>query len=583
MARLLVLTHSEQVGLSAWAPVLHVGLAGSWRTIDVPTGDALPRSLEAVAGLLVLGGTMSAVEPGHHPWMGPEQALLAAAVEADIPVLGICLGAQLLGNALGGAVVRRPGPEVAVRALERTDVGRSDPVTGGWPDGVPGLFSHEDEVAPLPPGAEPLLRGSDGVAAWRLGSAVAVQFHPEVDATTLATWIADPVLGEVLAPAGPDALLAAWQAATPAAVGAGRGLLRRYLDGPVADRRQALAPNHRTARIRRGSAPPDPPAPPGPPVLPHARYSATQVRDRCRAAGLTVSVIIPARNEAPTVARVVEVVRTALQEQVDLVDELVVVDADSTDGTGTVARAAGACVVAQREVLPELGTAPGKGEAMWKGLAATTGDLVVYLDADVADLQPHFVVGLLGPLVEDPTVQLTKAVYDRRLTVDDGETRDSGGGRVTELLARPALTRWFPALAGLAQPLAGEVAARRSLLAELPFVRGYGVEVAMLIDVVARAGPGAIAQVDLGRRTHDHQDLPALGRMAAELLEVIVQRRDALDAGRDADLACTEVALWQPIRDARGHLHLELAGIPVWERPPLRTVLGTAGLPRHDP
>lgn len=372
MAALLVLTHTDQVGLAAWAPVLHAGLAGPWRAFDVPSGEELPASPEAAAGLLVLGGTMSAVDPDQHPWMGPEQSLLAAAVEADVPVLGVCLGAQLLGIALGGAVVRRPAAEVAVCALTRTDVGRNDPVVGGWPDGVPGLFSHHDEVAPLPPGAEPLLRGGDGVAAWRRGSAVAVQFHPEVDAATLAAWIADPVLGELLAPAGPDALLAAWRAAAPATVGAGRGLLRRFLDGPVAVRRRSLAPSHRTARTRSDPGPPShpdpqgPPRPPGPPILPHERYTAAQVRDRCRAAGLTVSVIIPARNEAPTVGRVVEVVRTALQEQVDLVDELVVVDADSTDDTSTVARAAGARVVAQRDVLAELGTVPGKGEAMWK-------------------------------------------------------------------------------------------------------------------------------------------------------------------------------------------------------------------------
>jgi glucosyl-3-phosphoglycerate synthase len=569
VAALVVLTHTEQAGLSAWAPVLRAGLAGPWRTVDVPAGETLPGSLDAVAGLLVLGGTMSAVDPDQHAWMGPEQALLAAAVEADVPVLGVCLGAQLLGNALGGAVARRATPEVAACALERTRAGRDDPVAGRWPDGVPGLFSHEDEVLPLPPGAEPLLQGSDGVAAWRLGSAIAVQFHPEVDAATLAAWIADPALGTLLAPAGPDALLAAWQAAAPTAVSAGRGLLRRFLDGPVAARRRALARTHPAGHTR-----PDP-APPGPPVLPHDRYTAAGVRDRCRAAGLTVSVVIPARNEARTVGQVVEVVRTALQERIDLVDELVVVDADSTDGTGDVARAAGATVVAQRDVLPGSGTAPGKGEAMWKGLAATSGDLVVYLDADVADLQPHFVVGLLGPLLEDPRVQLAKAVYDRRLALDDGATRDSGGGRVTELLARPALTRWFPALAGLAQPLAGEVAARRSMLSSLPFVRGYGVEVAMLIDVVTRAGPGAIAQVDLGRRTHDHQDLPALGRMAAELLEVIVQRREALDAGRDLGMTPTEVALWQPVRDTDGQLRLERAVVPVAERPPLRTVLGS--------
>lgn len=567
MADLLVLTHTAEAGLSAWAPVLHAGLGATWRAVDVPAGQPLPRSLDQVGGLVVLGGTMSAVAPDDHPWMGPEQALLAAAVEAEVPVLGVCLGAQLLGNALGGAVRRRPAAEVAVLPLARTEAGRTDPVLGGWPDRCPALFVHEDEVAPLPPGAVPLLHGSDGTAAWRQGSAVAVQFHPEVDPATLARWIADPVLARVLVPADPGALLASWQDAAPDAVGAGRSLLRRFLDGPVADRRRALA---------RSRPPATPPvrATPGPPVLDHRRFSAAGVRDRCRAAGLTVSVIVPARDEAATVGRVIEVVRSDLQERLDLVDELVVVDADSTDDTAEVARAAGARVVTQRDVLPGLGTAPGKGEAMWKGLAATTGDLVVYLDADVADLEPHFVVGLLGPLLEDPRVQLTKAVYDRRLALGPA-THDVGGGRVTELLARPALTRWFPALAGLAQPLAGEVAARRDLLTSIPFVRGYGVEVAMLIDVVTRAGIDAIAQVDLGGRTHAHQELPALGHMAAELLEVIVRRRAALDEGREAGLAPGEVVLWQPVREADGPLRLDPTVIALQERPPLATLSRT--------
>ncbi|MFP4311310.1 MAG: glucosyl-3-phosphoglycerate synthase, partial [Nitriliruptoraceae bacterium] len=354
----------------------------------------------------------------------------------------------------------------------------------------------------------------------------------------------------------------------------GRDLLRRFIEGPVAARRRERAPG----RAR-------PTVVPGPPVRAHTRYTAAEVQARCRAAGHSVSVIIPARDEAATVGHVVEVIRRTLQDEVPLVDELLVVDSDSSDDTAEVARAAGARVVAQAEVLPDLGTAPGKGEAMWKGLAATTGDLVVFLDADVTDVQPHFVVGLLGPLLEEPQLQLTKAVYDRRLALEQA-TQDVGGGRVTELLARPALTRWFPALASLAQPLAGEVAARRSLLRDLPFVRGYGVEVAMLIDVVTRHGIEAIAQVDLGRRTHEHQDLAALGRMATELLEVIVGRRAALDAGDDRGPsggpapsergdpailapAPAEVVVHQPRRDGTGMVRLSPQVIRVEERPPL--------------
>ncbi|MFP4234742.1 MAG: glucosyl-3-phosphoglycerate synthase [Nitriliruptoraceae bacterium] len=584
MGDLLVLTHTPAAGLAAWRPLLLAGIAGPWRVRHVPTLKRLPSSLEDIAGLLVLGGTMSAVEPHRYPWMRAEQRLLAAAVAAEVPVFGVCLGAQLLAGALGGGVVRRSRSEVGVLGLTRTEAGRSDPLLGGWPDHQPALFVHEDEVAPLPAGATPLLTGSAGVPAWRLGSAVAVQFHPEVDPATLEVWIRDPVLGRVLADHDPRALLAAWQAAAPATVATGRDLLRRFIEGPVAARRR-----------QRGQGPVRPSVTAGPPVRAHTRYTTAEVHARCRAAGHSVSVIIPARDEAATVGHVVEVIRRTLQEEVPLVDELLVVDSDSRDDTAEVARAAGARVVAQADVLPDLGTAPGKGEAMWKGLAATTGDLVVYLDADVTDVQPHFVVGLLGPLLAEPQIQLTKAVYDRRLALEQA-TQDVGGGRVTELLARPALTRWFPALAGLAQPLAGEVAARRSLLRDLPFVRGYGVEVGMLIDVVLRHGIEAIAQVDLGRRTHEHQDLAALGRMATELLEVIVGRRAALDTGGDrvpSDgsvlgergepeiLAATpaEVVVHQPRRDGRGMVRLYPQIIRVEERPPLARLAAVMARP----
>src|SRR6056297_537237 len=193
MADLVVLTHTPAAGLSAWRPVLRAGIGGAWRELDAAAGQPLPRSLDAVAALLVLGGTMSVLDVDDHPWMAREQALLAAAVDAEVPVLGVCLGAQLLGSALGGEVRRRPATQVATLELTRTPAGRSDPVVSGWHDHLPGLFAHQDEVAPLPPGAAPLLRGGEGVPAWRFGSAIAVQFHPEVDAATLAGWITDPV------------------------------------------------------------------------------------------------------------------------------------------------------------------------------------------------------------------------------------------------------------------------------------------------------------------------------------------------------------------------------------------------------
>lgn len=308
------------------------------------------------------------------------------------------------------------------------------------------------------------------------------------------------------------------------------------------------------------------PTPPGRPVTSHARFDAERLRAQLRANGEQVSVILPARNEASTVGEMVATLRATLVDRIGLVDEVLVVDGGSEDATAEVARASGARVVRQDQVLPHLGSRPGKGEGMWKGLAASHGELVVYLDADIVDFGPRFVIGLLGPLVEDRGVRFTKAVYDRPLAVA-GQQQGSGGGRVTELLARPALALWFPALAGVAQPLSGEVAARRSLLETLPFVCGYGVEVAMLIDVAERYGIEAIAQVDLGRRIHDHQSLPALGRMAAELLQVLAARR----GGAAADLP-SQLRLWQPVRDETGRLDLEPHVVTATQRPPLRSV-----------
>ena len=557
---LVVLHHSEVSGLAAYDPVLSGGGAGPWRLYRVSEGERPPEDLDDVGGVLILGGVMSAVDPGHHTWMPDELRWLEAAVAHDVPVLGICLGAQLLASALGGEVTPRAIPQVGAIALRRTHAGRADPVLSGWHDGTPALFVHEDHASALPPGAQPLLEGGDGIPAWRLGSAVAVQFHPEVDAATLARWVADPGLHPLLDRAGVRGaeLLAAYRPTAPAVVAEGRGLLTRFLAGPVAARRHTMAARARTA--------PPPSLPPGRSIMHHSAYDAEELHHRRRVTGQRVSVILPARNEAATIGDVVSTLRSSLVDRVGLVDELLVVDADSDDGTGEVARRAGARVVRQSELLPHLGNVCGKGEAMWKGLAAAAGDLIIYLDADIVDIGPRFVVGLPGPLLHEPDVLLTKAVYDRPLAAGD-QVQDSGGGRVTELLARPAVALWFPQLAGLAQPLSGEIAARRSLLEQLPFVQGYGVEVAMLIDIVDRFGPGAIQQVDLGRRTHAHQELPALGRMAAELLQVLWARQ------RDPQAAlASELTLWQPVRDATGALSLSPHRVTAAQRPPLREV-----------
>jgi len=243
-----------------------------------------------------------------------------------------------------------------------------------------------------------------------------------------------------------------------------------------------------------------------------------------RAKGDTrVSVVLPARDESATVGKIVSAIRRRLVEEVPLVDEIVVVDSGSVDETAAVARAAGALVVRQCDALPRLGDLPGKGEALWKSLLVTSGEIVVFVDADLRDFDEQFVVGLLGPLLSDPQVSFVKAFYDRPLA-HGSEVLPAGGGRVTELVARPLLNLHWPELAGFVQPLAGEYAARRRLLEQLPFVSGYGVEIGMLIDIVEQEGLDAMAQVDLGHRSHRNSADDALGRMAAQIHLTVLSR-----------------------------------------------------------
>lgn len=241
-------------------------------------------------------------------------------------------------------------------------------------------------------------------------------------------------------------------------------------------------------------------------------------------AGRLVSVVLPARNEVDTVGRIVASIVAELGTgERPLVDEVVVVDSGSTDGTAEAAVAAGARVLALHEVLPSVPVLPGKGEALWRSLAGTAGDVLVFVDADLVDFSPDVVRGLLGPVLADPAVQLVKAVYRRPL--DDGaRVLPAGGGRVTELVARPLLNLHWPALAGVVQPLAGEYAATRGLLEQLPFPAGYGVELALLVDTLDVAGLDAIAQVDVGVRRHRNADDLALGRMAAEIMQAAWSR-----------------------------------------------------------
>jgi len=275
--------------------------------------------------------------------------------------------------------------------------------------------------------------------------------------------------------------------------------------------------------------------------------------------GSRISVVIPARNEARTVADVAGAISRSLVEQVPLVDELVVIDSDSDDDTAEVAAGAGAVVYRASDVAPALGSFPGKGEALWKSLLVTKGDLLVFIDADLTLWGPHFVTGLLGPLLGDEQVRLVKGFYTRVRTESDGST-STEGGRVTELVARPLISLWWPELAGVVQPLAGEWAARRSLMESLSIPVGYGVELATLMDTVARHGLDAVAQVDLGTRAHRHQANHDLALMAAELLVVAERRRPGGPMPAEAQL--------QQFERAAGELRRVSRPVPTRERPP---------------
>jgi glucosyl-3-phosphoglycerate synthase len=284
-----------------------------------------------------------------------------------------------------------------------------------------------------------------------------------------------------------------------------------------------------------------------------------------------VSVVLPALDEEETIGAIVTTIRTELMSggpRGNLVDELLVVDSGSTDRTVARAAAAGAVVTHRDDILPDLESLPGKGEVLWRSLAATTGDIVVFIDSDLRSFDASYVTGLLGPLLLDPSVALVKALYDRPLHAD-GVWLASGGGRVTELVARPLLNLHWPELAGVVQPLAGEYAARRSLLELLPFPTGYGVELGLLVDTLEVAGLDAIAQVDLGVRRHRHQDDLRLGLMASEIMQVALRRLE--QTGRIRLLGPLNPTIAQFER-ASGGLDVSTHDVELVERPPMVTI-----------
>lgn len=247
--------------------------------------------------------------------------------------------------------------------------------------------------------------------------------------------------------------------------------------------------------------------------------------------GLTISLCIPTLNEERTIGKEIVVFKGELMQRHPLVDEIAIIDSGSTDKTREVAAEFGADVYLSSEILPDLGSKRGKGENLWKAIYQLKGDIIVYIDADISNIHPRFVYGLLGPLLARPEIQYVKAFYDRPLVVSKG-VRTAGGGRVTEILVRPLFSLFFPELTSLIQPLSGEYAVRRLVLEQLPFPVGYGVETSHLIDVYHRWGLGALGQTDLDQRIHRNQPTSDLGKMAFGILRAFLSRLKSLNMAR---------------------------------------------------
>ena len=284
--------------------------------------------------------------------------------------------------------------------------------------------------------------------------------------------------------------------------------------------------------------------------------------------GHTISVGLPALNEEKTIGTVIKRVKGALMDRVPLIDQMVVIDSDSEDRTVQIAEDLGVPVERHSRILPEVGSHRGKGEALWKSLHVLDGDIVAWIDTDISNIQPRFVYGLLGPLLREPRIQYVKGFYQRPIREGD-KLVGEGGGRVTELMARPLINLFFPELSGIIQPLSGEYAGRRQLLERLPFFSGYAVEIGLLIDILDHAGLAAIGQVDLERRIHRNQPLPNLSQMAYVILQGAIRK---LEERHRLELLSEVGRGMKVINTGKDHFNLEVREIGDEIRPPINSI-----------
>jgi glucosyl-3-phosphoglycerate synthase len=282
-----------------------------------------------------------------------------------------------------------------------------------------------------------------------------------------------------------------------------------------------------------------------------------------RQQGLSISLALPALNEEETVGKVIRMMKSELMERTPLLDEIVLIDSNSTDRTREIAEKENIPVYIHQQLLEHMGVRSGKGEALWKSLFVTRGDIVVWIDTDIVNIHPRFVYGIIGPLLLNPQIQFVKGFYRRPLKVGS-KMQAGGGGRVTELTARPLLNLFYPELSGVVQPLSGEYAGRRAALEQATFSSGYGVETGMLIDVYERYGVSAIAQVDLLERIHHNQHLEALSKMSFAIIQTVMRRLEKR-FGR-AVLEDVNRSMKLIRHDAKGYF-LDVEEIAEYERP----------------